>query len=162
MTPAKHEILMQGQTGIAKKVYECVPIQEPWSDFQIMSHLQRTTGSKPDVRVFQGCLKNLRESGLIRQIGTNNYQRISVAQKQPEKPAPAAKEIVEVAAKDTKKAVPLEMLGELANEIVGMAKHLQGLAKRVEDVALAVEQERELSAKDLEMVRHLKALMKSD
>ena len=24
---------MQGQTGIAKKVYECVPISEPWRSF---------------------------------------------------------------------------------------------------------------------------------
>ena len=28
MNPVKCEILMQGQTGIAKKVYECVPVQE--------------------------------------------------------------------------------------------------------------------------------------
>ena len=25
---------MQGQTGIAKKVYECVPISEPWRSFR--------------------------------------------------------------------------------------------------------------------------------
>lgn len=161
MTPARQEILMQGQTGIAKKVYECVPIQEPWSDFQIICHLQRTTGSKPDVRVFQGCLKSLCDSGLIRQIGANNYQRISVEQKQPAKPAPAVEEEEEVATKETKKSAPLEVLGELANEIVGMAKHLQGLAKRVEDVALAVEQEREMSAKSMEQYRQLKALLKN-
>ncbi len=28
---------MQGQTGIAKKVYECVPISEPWRSFQVLS-----------------------------------------------------------------------------------------------------------------------------
>lgn len=53
------------------------------------------------------------------------------------------------------------MLGELATEIVGMAEHMKRLAARIEDVALAVEQERESSAKSMESYRQLKALLKS-
>lgn len=56
---------------------------------------------------------------------------------------------------------PLEMLGELATEIVGMAEHMKRLAARVEDVALAVEQEREVTAKSVEQYRQLKTLLKS-
>ncbi|HCG0273677.1 TPA: hypothetical protein NI991_006809 [Pseudomonas aeruginosa] len=56
---------------------------------------------------------------------------------------------------------PLEMLGELATEIVGMAEHMKRLSDRIEDVALAVEQERESNAKSMESYRQLKALLKS-
>lgn len=40
---------MQGQTGIAKKVYECVPISESWRSFQVLTALRNMTGSTPDV-----------------------------------------------------------------------------------------------------------------
>lgn len=53
------------------------------------------------------------------------------------------------------------MLGELANELAGMAEHMKRLSDRIEDVALAVEQERESSAKSMESYRQLKALLKS-
>ncbi|HCL3240038.1 TPA: hypothetical protein N2A39_006480, partial [Pseudomonas aeruginosa] len=58
-------------------------------------------------------------------------------------------------------ASPLEMLGELANELAGMAEHMKRLSDRIEDVALAVEQERESNAKSMESYRQLKALLKS-
>ena len=53
------------------------------------------------------------------------------------------------------------MLGELANELAGMAEHMKRLSDRIEDVALAVEQERESNAKSMESYRQLKALLKS-
>ncbi|HHF0746539.1 hypothetical protein [Pseudomonas aeruginosa] len=139
---------MQGQTGIAKKVYECVPISEPWRSFQVLTALRNMTGSTPDVRIVQGCLRDLVDSGLIRRTGTDHYQRIQVEKKtKPQEPK--------------RSASPLEMLGELANELAGMAEHMKRLSDRIEDVALAVEQERESNAKSMESYRQLKALLKS-
>ncbi|MDT4879463.1 hypothetical protein FQZ97_1151410 [compost metagenome] len=74
--------------------------------------------------------------------------------------APAKKQ-PEVSAAPSRKATPLEMLGELAGEIVGMAEHMKRLATRVEDVALAVEQERESNSENLEKLRQLQAILKS-
>ncbi|HBO5513411.1 hypothetical protein AO910_13320 [Pseudomonas aeruginosa] len=163
MTPAKQESLMQGQTGIAKKVYECVPISEPWRSFQVLTALRNMTGSTPDVRIVQGCLRDLVDSGLIRRTGTDHYQRIQVEKKsKPQEPKmgePAKK--IETQPEPKRSASPLEMLGELATEIVGMAEHMKRLAARIEDVALAVEQERESNAKSMESYRQLKALLKS-
>ena len=42
-----------------------------------------------------------------------------------------------------------------------MAEHMKRLSDRIEDVALAVEQERESNAKSMESYRQLKALLKS-
>lgn len=162
MTPAKQEILMQGQTGIAKKVYECVPVQESWTSFQVMAALRNMTGSTPDSRIVSGCLTTLVDSGLIKKTGRDQFQRIAVEAKQktqePKMAEPAQQ--MEITP-EPKRVSPLEMLGELATEIVGMAGHLKRLAARVEDVALAVEQERESSAKSMEQYRQLRALIKT-
>lgn len=167
MTPAKQEILMQGQTGIARKVYDCVPIAEPWTSFQVMTAMRNMTGSTPDSRIVSGCLVTLVDSGLIKKTGRDSFQRIPVDQKtktqEPKMAEPAKKvEVKEVAMVEQKRVVsPLEMLGELATEIVGVGEHIKRLAGRVEDVALAVEQEREANAKSMESYRQLKALLKS-
>lgn len=163
MTPAKQEILMQGQTGIARKVYDCVPIAEPWTSFQVMTAMRNMTGSTPDSRIVSGCLSSLVDSGLIKKTGRDSFQRIPVEPKtktQELKMAEPAKKI-ETPVEPKRSTSPLEMLGELATEIVGMAEHMKRLASRVEDVALAVEQERESSAKSMESYRQLKALLKS-
>lgn len=163
VTPAKQESLMQGQTGIAKKVYECVPISEPWRSSQVLTALRNMTGSTPDVRIVQGCLRDLVDSGLIRRIGIDHYQRIQVEKKtkhqEPKMAEPAKK--IETQSEPKRSASPLEMLGELANELAGMAEHMKRLSDRIEDVALAVEQERESNAKSMESYRQLKALLKS-
>ncbi|MCY1391378.1 hypothetical protein D9M71_62180 [compost metagenome] len=163
MTPAKQEILMQGQTGIARKVYDCVPIAEPWSSFQVMTALRNLTGSTPDSRIVSGCLVSLADSGLIKKTGRDQFQRIPVEQKQKSKEPQMAEPAknIEPAVEAKRVVSPLEMLGELATEIVGMAEHMKNLAARVEDVALAVEQERESSAKSMEQYRQLKALLKN-
>ncbi|MEW6460396.1 MAG: hypothetical protein AB1459_04640 [Pseudomonadota bacterium] len=169
MTPKKRDILIRGQTGIAQKVYECVPMQEPWASFQVLAALRNMTGSTPDTRIVSGCLASLVDAGLIKKVGRDQYQRIVVArldarEKTTTKEPQMAEAVQSVEPKQTelKRAVsPLEMLGELATEIVGMAEHMKRLAARVEDVALAVEQEREVTAKSVEQYRQLKALLKS-
>ncbi len=51
---------------------------------------------------------------------------------------------------------------EVAQAIqAAMAEHMKRLSDRIEDVALAVEQERESNAKSMESYRQLKALLKS-
>lgn len=164
MTPAKKEILMQGQTGIAKKVYECVPMSEPWTSVQVMAAMRNLTGSTPDNRIVSGCLVSLVDSGLIKKSGRDHFQRIPVDFKQKTQEPVMAKQQPKpevVADQKAQEAAPLEMLSELAGQIAGMANSLKVLASRVEDVALAVEQERESSAKSMEKYRQLKALLQS-
>ncbi|MNN61929.1 hypothetical protein D3C81_1771910 [compost metagenome] len=142
-----------------------MPISEAWRAFQIMSALRNMTGSTADVRIVSGCLRDLVDSGLIKRIGSDHYQRIQVEHKQASKEkkmaAPVKKAEPEVVAAPVRNAAPLEMLGELAGEIAGLAENLKRLAGRVEDVALAVEQERESSSENLEKLRQLQAILKS-
>lgn len=162
MTPAKQEILMQGQTGVAKKVYECVPINEPWTSFQVMTAMRNLTGSTPDNRIVSGCLVSLVDSGLVKKSGRDQFQRIAVDAKQKNQESSMAKAELKLEVVSEKKAVgtPLEMLSDLAGEIVAMANNLQRLAARVEDVALAVEQEREGNAAAVGKLKQLQDLLK--
>jgi hypothetical protein len=162
MTPAKQEILMQGQTGVAKKVYECVPINEPWTSSQVMTAMRNLTGSTPDNRIVSGCLVSLVDSGLVKKSGRDQFQRIAVDAKQKNQESSMAKAELKLEVVSEKKSVgtPLEMLSDLAGEIVAMANNLQRLAARVEDVALAVEQEREGNAAAVGKLKQLQDLLK--
>ena len=53
----------------------------------VLTALRNMTGSTPDVRIVQGCLRDLVDSGLIRRTGTDHYQRIQVEKKtKPQEP----------------------------------------------------------------------------
>lgn len=61
----------------------------------MLTALRNMTGSTPDVRIVQGCLRDLVDSGLIRRTGTDHYQRIQVEKKtkhqEPKMAEPAKK-----------------------------------------------------------------------
>lgn len=163
MTPEKCVALMQGQSAIAKKVFDCVPTEEPWRTFQIMAELKRMTGSSADMRIVQGCLRDLADSGLIRRSGSELYQRTAIttktSQKTEESSMPAVKEV-----KAAPVATPIEILGELAGEISTLAtdvnQRLKKIAGRIEEAALTIEQQRETDAAGMEKLRQLQNLLK--
>ena len=102
----------------------------------MLTALRNMTGSTPDVRIVQGCLRDLVDSGLIRRTGTDHYQRIQVEKKtKPQEPKMGEPAKIEAQSEQKRFASPLEMLGELANELAGMAEHMKRLSDRIEDVA---------------------------
>jgi|GEM_PF-1089559 len=169
---AKTESLLQGQTSIARKLYEFVPIGEAWTEFQIVHEMKRVTGSSPDMKVARGCLRDLADAGLIRR--RNDQFSRSLAQEKPqqkESEMPAAKAIttpsIKPAAKVEKPEVqsPIEILGDIAGSIMALSKsmadQLQQIARRVEEAAIHIEQGQEANAANLEKLRQLQAILKS-
>lgn len=173
MTPAKQEILMQGQTSIARKIYECVPIQEAWQTFQIAHALKAATGTSADLRRVQACLSDLADAGLIREPQKRHFQRVEVKEKPKtqELKMPAEPSLNAIAAATAATAEPkasaLDRIAGLAGELSDIADHLRQrllrvtkIAKELEDVALAVEQERESSSESMAKLSQLKDLLK--
>lgn len=165
MSPVKHEALLQGQSALARKVYEVVPIQEAWSPARIQAALKASCGSTAEVRVVHGCLRALHESRLIRQPTHGVYQR-SPAPLPNAAPAPQPKEPSMSQPKPTpKKPTPLELLSGLANDLQALAKEfdqrIQLLAAHAEDIALVIEQQRETDAAQLAKLRQLQTLLTS-
>lgn len=170
MTPAKQETLLQGQSSIARKIYECVPIQEAWPTHQIAQALKTTTGATADMRRLQACLSDLADAGLIREPQRRSFQRVEVKDKPktPELKMTASQPLTaSTAAPVAPKASALDRIAGLAGELSDIADHLRQrllrvtkIAKELEDVALAVEQERESSNESLAKLSQLKDLLK--
>ena len=170
MTPAKKEALLQGQTSIARKIYECVPIQEAWPTHQIAQALKATAGATTDMRRVQACLSDLADAGLIREPQRRSFQRVEVKDKPktPELKMPANQPLTTSTATPVEpKSNALDRIAGLAGELSDIADHLRQrlmrvtkIAKELEDVALAVEQERESSNESLAKLSQLKDLLK--
>lgn len=164
MSPAKIASLLQGQTSIARKLFEFVPIAEEWTEFQIAHEMRRVTGSAPDLKVTRGCLRDLADSGLIRR--RNDHFRRAQAQEKPqnysealinrirssqaqektqqkESEMPAAKAVTTLSIKPSqpkgeKRAdSPIEILGDIAGSIVALGK---SMAEQLHQLASRVEE----------------------
>lgn len=170
MTPAKQRSLLQGQSGLAAKVFEFVPIQEAWTVVEIQAELRKHEKSGADIRAVRACLGALEECGLIRELHKGIFQRADASAPSI---IPADKEIPIVpkptltTVKPDKNKAPqsaLELLSPLADEIVRVqaefAERFKVLATRIEEAALAIEQEREADAKGLEKFHQLQSLLK--
>lgn len=162
MTPAKQQQLLQGTSAVARKVFEVVPIQADWEPIQILTQLRAQTRSTIDMHVLRGCLKVLKEAGLIKETSPGQFRRVDTRQPQSahqEKPmAPTSAQATALTVGDS-----IEMFGSLAGELAELADQfavqMKNLAHRLEDAALAAEQSRERLASDLEAVRKFKAAL---
>lgn len=169
MTPARAEALLQGQTSLARKVFDATPIQESWTVASIRNALSGASMTT-SAHVIRGCLRELIDAGLVRQPERNQFQRVEIraaAKPQQQEPAmPAAAQATPAPPSiPAEQHTPLELLGELAGEMGALAKamaeQLHNMARRIEEVALVVEQDREAIAADLTKLRQFQALLKS-
>lgn len=162
MTPQKLAAAESGLNGIARKVLEAVPIQEPWSNKQIAAELSRH-GRNLDMRVVDGCLSHLRDNGLIKACESGAFVRVQAKPKvvridrqaertdeTDETHRPARRED----AMPTPQPDPLDKMAQLAAAA-------RQLANDIENVALEIEARAQEIQRDTEKLRQLQALLKS-
>ncbi|MCY0854320.1 hypothetical protein [Cupriavidus sp. D39] len=157
MTPGKVEAKLRGQTTIAKKVFEMVPIQEAWSCNQILAALHRVTRSSMDYQIMQGCLVALKGAGLVREPKGGLFQRAEIKEKAEDKMANAADKAVEVAvqaAASGAKKSPIEILA-------GIASHLRMIASDIETAAIVIEEGIAEKDENLGKLKQLQSILKS-
>lgn len=127
MNPSTADRRLQGQTRIAQKVYDAIPMNEAWTSRQICSELYRLHQTAHDLHIVEGCLRDLREQKLIREPYRGQYQRI----------ARTHLAIAESAEVDTRKEAPVPEKKEFSiDEAERMAKSLRDLADQFEAFAL--------------------------
>ncbi|MCA8430054.1 hypothetical protein [Burkholderia seminalis] len=160
MTPAKYQAALSGQSAIAKKVLEMVPIQEAWSRAEIAGHLLRVTKSSPDPAVIEGCLGRLKDSGLIREPSRGRYQRVEVREREVLQ-VPVQKSEITIAPPEVQAALPIEILAKLSERARSLATELVMLASDIETAALTIEQDNAENAANLEKLRQFQSLLKS-
>lgn len=167
ISAVKQQSLLQGQTGLARKVFDCVPIQEAWTLDQIQRTLRlAVNGSSAEARVIRGCLGELEDQRLVCQPQKGVFQRVEIRtheskEPKPMKPVATVTPITKpVAAAPT---APLEILGELSGEIVALTEEfgarLKKLANRIEEAAIIIEQDCEANAASAKKLKALQELL---
>ncbi|WP_321799720.1 hypothetical protein [Burkholderia sp. BCC1988] len=160
MTPAKYQAAVSGLSAIAKKVLDMVPIQEAWSRSEIAGHLLRVTKSSPDAAVIDGCLRRLKDAGLIREPSRGRYQRIEVREREVLK-VPDQRTEQTAAAADEQAVLPIDILSKIAERARSIATDLVMLASDIETAALTIEQGNAENAANLEKLRQFQSILKS-
>lgn len=164
MNESRQQQMLAGQTALARKVFEVVPIQQHWTALDIHNALRTSNTSSAQFPVVRACLSDLKEHGLIREPVNGHFQRDPATTKtKSEKtmPKPAHQAVVSATKPDTG---ALDVLASLSGEVVSLAeeisKRMKALAGRIEEVALSVEAERESNAEAVGKLKQLQDLLK--
>lgn len=145
--------------GVARRVFDAVPIKTPWGVAEIHNEIVRSGHSRMDIRVLQGCLRALVDTGLVRErqgLFVRTAVRVATpaandnTTSQPDTPMPAIKQ----------DPTALEQLAILADQARKMAKDLQAYADMIDTVALNVDKHIEQSQAGAAKLRQLQSLLK--
>lgn len=163
MNEARQQQMLAGQTAIARKVFELVPIQEAWHASDIYGAL-RASSTGADTRAVRRCLGELKDQGLIREPVNGHFQRAAVTIKpKREQVMPQETKKTVIALKKPEIAA-LDALATLSGEVISLAdemgERMKRMAARIEEVALSVEAEREGNAEAVAKLKQLQTLLK--
>lgn len=161
MTATRIRILENQQTGVAKKVYGAVPINEAWPSKSIVAELTRQ-GQVRDFSIIEGCLNTLKEVGLIKETAPGHFQRVKP------KPKPTAEKEAEPMATTPQKALakseptePVDRLAAIGTKLRGLSQMFLELADDIDEAALAFEEKTSGNDEELAKLRQLKNVLKS-
>jgi hypothetical protein len=163
-TESRIQQLLAGQSSTAQKIYQHVPIQEPWSAHDIHRAALKVNATCVSVHAVRRALGELKDAGIIREPAGSKFQRDATTVKlRTEKTMP--KPAIEVVTPIKKAAInPLDALAGLSAEVVTLANEfgarMKAMATRIEEVALSVEAEREGSAQATAKLKQLQSLLK--
>ncbi|PVZ52557.1 hypothetical protein C9422_30585 [Pseudomonas sp. B1(2018)] len=164
MNAAKQQNMLAGQSSLARKVFQVVPIQERWSAHDIFNSLMVSEATGAQFPAVRRGLGELKEAGLIREPVNGHYQRTAVTIKSPrERSMPKETQSAVLTIKKADVSA-LDTLAVLSGEVISFAEEvgqrMKKLAVRIEEVALSVEAEREVNADALEKFKLLQSLLK--
>lgn len=138
MNASRVEALTKGLNGFARKVLDAIS-EEPTAKKQIVSALA-ASGSQADIKVVDGCIAHLLETGLVRERGDHTYCRTPAKPRVVRVSNAAPEPKAEAEAPAGRPSDPLEILGAVSQQIRELAATMTKLAEAVEDAALRAEQ----------------------
>jgi hypothetical protein len=163
MNDARIEELERGQTSVARKVLELVPIQEFWPASQIHTEAIRK-GISIDKSKVEGCLNSLKQSGLVKEkAGT--FTRVAARPRAllPERivaqPVQFATPPITTAGSAPEAIDPLDRIATVAAAIRAQANTIAKLADAVDTIALDVDAHIKSISQSSEKLRQLRELL---
>lgn len=170
LNAAKLERHERELTGVMRKVFEAMPISEPWTPPQVASEMSRVTRSSPDIRAVTACLSALVERGLAKEPVRGTFIRVeSKPRLAAVPPAPSAHSATpekaataDAPAKppEEESVEPMDRLASLASSMREIARRVSEMAQEAEEVAMDVEQRMDRIKADTAKLRQLQALLK--
>lgn len=158
-----------GLNGVAKKVLDAVPIEEPWTRGSIYGELLRN-GRTIEHRVIDGCLSKLKDIGLVREPSPGMWMRVKARPKlesvptikEPTPAAHAVKQETQVAepTQEPKTKDAVDRLADLAESMRTLSKLAEETARQLDAVALEVVDQLDKASQDGARLRQLQALLK--
>ncbi len=159
MTATRIRILESQQTGVAKKVYGAVPINEAWPSRQIVMELSRQ-GQVRDFSIIEGCLNTLKEVGLIREVAPGHFQRVKPKPTVEKEAEPMTTKPLTTPTK-SEPAEPVDRLAAIGTKLRGLSQTFLELADDIDEAALAFEEKTSGNDEELAKLRQLKNVLKS-
>jgi hypothetical protein len=164
MNAAKQQNMLAGQSSLARKVFQVVPIQERWSAHDIFNSLMVSEATGAQFPAVRRGLGELKEAGLIREPVNGHFQRTAITIKFPREQSMSKETKPAVIAINKTEVSALDTLAVLSGEVISFAEEvgqrMKKVAARIEEVALSVEAERETNADALEKFKLLQSLLK--
>lgn len=147
-----------------KKVYDAVPISEPWSTSYILSEIQRVCSYTSNMRVLTGSLSALKASGLVLEPSKGVFMRTPVkpyracddsAADALSTPAQVSQptEPETMKTTSTSKRAPMAILSDFS-------QRLRALAEEFDTAALEIAEQIELKEGEAAKLKQLQALLK--
>lgn len=178
MNEARQQRLLASNTALAKKVFEFVPIQEAWTAAAINTALRTNSSTSANHIAIRGCIGDMKDQGLIREVSSGLFQRTPVSKKMELRLPKPYMENTPVTQAIAEKPVSVQVVGTLdqlaqlssdvkflvdeINEVtLGFVTRLQGISTRIEEVALQVESEREVNEEAANKLRTLQNIFLS-
>ena len=159
MTATRIRILENQQTGVAKKVYGAVPINEAWPSKSIVAELTRQ-GQVRDFSIIEGCLNTLKEVGLIREVSPGCFQRVK-PKTEPMSTKPLNPVIPPNSSVKREPTEPVDRLAAIGTKLRGLSQMFIELADDIDEAALAFEEKTSGNDEELAKLRQLKNVLKS-
>ena len=159
MTATRIRILENQQTGVAKKVYGAVPINEAWPSKQIVMELSRQ-GQVRDFSIIEGCLNTLKEVGLIKEVAPGHFQRVKPKPTVEKEAEPMTTKPLNQPTK-SEPTEPVDRLAAIGTKLRGLSQMFLELADDIDEAALAFEEKTSGNDEELAKLRQLKNVLKS-
>ena len=159
MTATRIRILENQQTGVAKKVYGAVPINEAWPSKSIVTELTRQ-GQVRDFSIVEGCLNTLKDVGLIRETAPGYFQRVKPKPTVEKEAEPMTTKPLNPPTK-SEPTEPVDRLAAIGTKLRDLSKMFLELADDIDEATLAFEEKASGNDEELAKLRQLKGLLKS-
>lgn len=162
LSTVRQSILLDGQTAIARKVFDFVPIQDAWTAHQIAQTMHRTTRALMDLRVLQACLSALTNSGLVCEAKPGLYQRKPLRVSNMNEPIPMKAATSQQPPRRNPTQPPETARPQSAVDLLSeLAERARTLATDLEAAAELIVKEQEEKEANLQKLAQLQSILKS-